>query len=152
MHWYHCLSPNGPEDGGKEICSNDSFLIQRTNSTICDSELKVQTQDTHSVSFPFKWEVQLVEVDCCVSACPYPLSFFSYRKFLFSGKPIPSIMHKIDSSHITKEANLCLGSGPHMKMKAEWMWILDQSKSIQFLTMNFLVSENYFSPLGLLSW
>lgn len=62
-------------------------------TTACDSDLKVQSQDTYSVSLPFKWEVKLLGVNFCVSTC-LALLLFSYRKFSFSGKPIPCVRYK----------------------------------------------------------
>ena len=62
------------ENFPKDIYSNDLFLILKTNSTACDSEMKVQPQNAHSVSLPLKWEVKFLGVNFSVS-CPAPSLF-----------------------------------------------------------------------------
>lgn len=147
MHWCHCLSPNGPEYGGKEICSNDSFLIRRANSTICDSELKVQTQDTNCQSSFYVGSAAGWSWLLCF-CLPTPSLFLLIQKALIQWKTHPSIMHKIDSSYITKEANLCLGSGPHMKMKAR-MKVNIRPKQVNPISHHeFSGFREFFFPIG----
>lgn len=82
------IEENLPED----IHSNDLFLALRTISTAWDSELEVQTQNTYPISLLLSGRGSCLQ-STSVSLAQHPFSFFSYRKFLFSGKSIPCTIY-----------------------------------------------------------
>lgn len=123
-------------------------MILTSDNTACDSELKVQSQDAHPVSLPFKWEVKLLGVKFSVSTCLAP-ALFSYRKFLFSAKPIPFVMYKTLFPHSQRGKHLSRGWSPWKdedynkgKYETEIIPILHNDVST-------FRKEDYFSLLGL---
>lgn len=138
----------------KDIHSNDLFLILRTNSMTCASELKIQTQNTRSSVFLLSRRRSWLESTSVDSTCPHCLSFFSHRRFLFSGKPILCILHEADSCHIGKNGkNLCPGPGSHMKMKPA-IKVNMRPKQVNLIhhhDFSAFKEEDYFSLFCLLS-
>lgn len=152
-HSLMSLTPTSPkmeENIPEDRHSNTLFRALQTTSTAWDSVLEVQTHDTYPVSLPLEWEGRLLRVNFCVS-CPATFLFLLIQKVLMQWKiyPVYYIWRQTLPTQ-TKRQIYVLGWVTIWR----WGWMWDQGKSIQFLTMTFLLLRKMiiFSPLSLFSW